>query len=267
MNATVMARRGSVWAQAWGLSWRSIVGAARQPSSWIPGMFFPLMLATVYSAQFSKVVDLPAFPFEDITFLEFMLPAAVVQGVSFGSINGGSELALDIENGFMDRLLSSPVSRTAILVGRLAGSMAYAVVMAIVLIMIFMLMGAGIAGGVGGVVVVVVTSALLALSLGSLAAALALKTGSQEVVQSVFPLVFVLIFVSSAFFPVALMEGWYAELAKRNPITWMIDPTRRLTVVGFSWGDAGQAIGIAAGLAALGVLVAFRSLRRRMASL
>ncbi len=230
-------------------------------------MFFPLMLAAVYSAQFSKAVDLPAFPFDDITFLEFILPAAVLQGVSFGSINGGSELALDIENGFMDRLLSSPVSRSAILIGRLAGAMAYAMVLALFLILVFLAMGAGIAGGVGAVVVILVTSALLALTLGSLAAALALKTGSQEVVQSVFPLVFVLIFVSSAFFPVNLMEGWYGDLAERNPITWIIDPNRRLTVVDFSWGDAGQAIGVSGALAVIGVGVAFFALKRRMATL
>lgn len=91
------------------LSRRSIVAAIRQPANWIPGIFFPFLLAAVFSSQLSKAVDLPGFPFQGITFLDFILPAAILQGVSFGSINGGSELALDIENGFIDRLLSSPV--------------------------------------------------------------------------------------------------------------------------------------------------------------
>lgn len=265
--SAVVAERGSVWPQLAVLSRRSILGAARQPANWIPGMFFPLMLAAVYSSQFSKAVDLPAFPFEDISFLEFMLPAAVLQGVSFGSINGGSELALDIENGFMDRLLASPVSRTAILFARLAGSLAYALVLAAFLVLVFVTMGADIAGGLGAVAVLLIASMMLALLLGALAAALALRTGNQEVVQSIFPLIFVLIFVSSAFFPVDLMEGWYGTVAQYNPITWIIDPIRRLVVEEFTWGDAGRALGLSALLATAAIGVALGALKRRMATL
>jgi ABC-2 type transport system permease protein len=261
------AERSSTMAQMAALSVRSILGAARQPANWVPGIFFPFMLAAVYSSQFSKAVDLPAWPFQDISFLEFILPAAVLQGVSFGAINGGSELALDIENGFMDRLLSSPVSRPAILVGRLAGSMAYAVALACILLIGFALMGADVAGGIGAIVVLLITAALLALLLGSLGAALALRTGSQEVVQSIFPLIFVFIFASSAFFPVNLMEGWYGDLAANNPLTWIIDPVRRLIVIEFTWADAARAVAVAGGLAAGGVGVAFLALRRRMARL
>jgi len=247
------------------LSRRALVGIARQPSMWVPGFFFPFMLAAVYSAQFSRTVNLPAFPFHDITFLEFILPASVLQGVAFGSINGGSELALDLENGFIDRLMAAPVARPAILVGRLAGAMGYAVVLSSVLMVVFTLMGADIAGGAASVLVVLIVAALLSLTMGSIAAAIALRTGSQEVVQSIFPLVFVGIFTSSAFFPVALMEGWYGSMAAKNPITWIIDPLRRLTLVGFDLGDMFAAIGIAAVLAGLALLLAFSQLQRRLA--
>jgi ABC-2 type transport system permease protein len=268
MAAERPAGRGSASVvQMVALSQRSIVAAIRQPANWLPGLFFPFLLAAVFSSQFSKAVDLPAFPFPGITFLDFILPAAILQGVSFASINGGSEMALDIENGFMDRLLSSPVSRAAILVGRLAGAMAYAVAMSVVLLVAFFLMGAEIAGGAGAVVVVLIAAVLLALSLGALASALALRTGNQEVVQSVFPLVFVLIFASSAFFPVSLMDGWYGDLAARNPITWIIDPLRRLVVVGFDWSDAAETVGVAAALAAVCVGIAFVELRRLVARL
>lgn len=128
-------------------------------------------------------------------------------------------------------------------------------------------MGADIAGGIGAVVMVLVAGALLSLSLGALASALALRTGNQEVVQSVFPLVFVLIFASSAFFPVNLMEGWYGDVAAKNPITWIIDPLRRLVVVGFDWGDAAETAGVAAALAVVCVGIAFVELRRRVARL
>lgn len=254
----------SVLAAGTELSRRSLLGTARQPATWVPGLFFPFMLAAVYSSQFSRAVSLPDFPYPDVSFLEFLLVGSVLQGVSFGSLSAATALALDLENGFMDRLLASPVPRSLILVGRLAGGMGFAVVQAVVLVVVFVIMGADIAGGVGTLLVLVVVSALLALGLGALGAAVALRTGSQEVVQSIFPLVFIAIFVSSAFFPVELMEGWYAEAARRNPMTWIIDPTRELTVTGFDAGTAFQAVGTAAGLALFGVLVAFHQLHRRM---
>ncbi len=256
----------STWPVVAALSRRSLVGTARQPAVWAPGLFFPLMMAAVYSAQFAKATGLPDFPFPDATFLEFILPASVLQGVSFGSISAAAALALDIENGFLDRLLASPVPRSAILVGRLAGGMGFAITQAVVLMLVFVVAGADIAGGVVTAFIVVVVAALLTLGFGAFGATIALKTGSQEVVQSLFPLVFIFIFVSSAFFPIELMNGWYQQAAQRNPITWVIDPTRELVLEGFDLGAAVQAVGVAAGVAMLGVLAAFVQLRRRMAA-
>ncbi len=192
----------SAWPVVAALSRRSLLGTARQPAVWMPGLFFPLMMAAVYSAQFAKATSLPEFPFPDATFLEFILPASILQGVSFGSISAASALALDIENGFLDRLLASPVRRTSILIGRLAGGMGFAVAQAVVLMLVFLVAGATVAGGFATALIVVVVAALLALGFGAFGATIALKTGSQEVVQSLFPLVFILIFVSSAFFPI-----------------------------------------------------------------
>jgi hypothetical protein len=53
-------------------------------------MFFPLMLAAVYSSQFAKATDLPAFPYDDITFLDFILPARSCRAWLFGSIGGAA---------------------------------------------------------------------------------------------------------------------------------------------------------------------------------
>jgi len=252
--------------QAVRLSHRSILGMLRQPQSWAPGLFFPLLLAAVYSSQFSKAVDIVGFPFQDVSFLDFVLPACVIQGVLFGSTNSASDLAADIENSFMDRLLVSPVSRASILLARLASAFMYGVVQAGILITIFLIFGANIAGGFPSIISIVLIAALLAVSIGSFGIAIALRTGSQEVVQSTFPLIFVAIFVSSAFFPVQLMEGWYGSIAQKNPLTWIIDPTRRMAIVGFSWKDLGQSLGIISAIASLGIGISIWQLRRRLVS-
>ena len=183
--------------QALQLSHRSILGMIRQPQAWAPTLFFPLLLAAVYAAQFSKAVNLPEFPYPNVTFLDFILPACVIQGVS---------------------------------------------ALALVFITSFLSMG-----------------------VGSFLIAIALRTGSQEVVNSLFPIIFVFIFISSAFFPVELMDGWYGQIAEWNPLTWIIDWTRAITIEGFSWKAFLQASGIISLISLAGIATSIHQLKRRLA--
>ena len=242
---------------------RALISTIRQPATWVPGLIFPLLIAAVNAASLSRTVDLPGFPPAD-SFLQFLLPATLIQGVLFGGIVGGADLALDIQDGFFDRLLSSPVARPAILLGRLGGAMALGVVQAVFFVAVFMVFGARVEGGVPAVLVLVVVAVLLAVAVGGFAAGVGLRTGSQEAVQNFFPLVFVLLFISSAFFPTALMQGWFQWVAERNPLSWMMNAARDLVLSSFNVAEALQAIGIAAAFAVLTISFAAAQLRRRI---
>jgi ABC-2 type transport system permease protein len=255
----------SIVAQTLVLARRSVRGTVRQPTMWFPALIFPLMIAAVNTAALGNATNLPGFPPVD-SYLQFLLPGTLVQGVMFGGIIGGSDVALDIENGFFERLLASPVARWAILVGRLAGAAVLGAFQALIFVAIFMAFGAPIEGGIGAIVVLILVGFFLALAVGGFAAAIGLRTGSQEAVQNTFPLLFVLVFVSSAFFPTALMEGWYQTVAELNPITWMIDGARDLVIYGFDIGDAIRAVGIATVLALVAIALATTQFRRRLAA-
>lgn len=246
-----------------GLSRRAVVGLFRQPTVFIPGMLFPLLIAAVQSSTLSGAVKFFPAPVPE-SFLQFVMAATIVQGVLFGGVQAGSELALDIENGFFERLLASPVPRQAILVGRLAGSIVMGAVQVVLFVAIFLLLGAHVRGGVLGVGVLVVTAMLLALGIGGLAAAAGLRTGSAEAVQNSFPLVFIAIFISSAFFPTERMSGWYRSAAQHNPITWLVDGMRYQVIVGFDAGEALKAISVAGAVAVFALALASSQLRRRL---
>lgn len=252
--------------QAAELSRRSIRNSFRNPVSFLPGLVFPLMLAAVYSAQFQRALGLPGFPEVD-SFLDFILPASILQAVAFGATAAGADMALDMEDGFFDRLLTSPVSRPSILTARLAGSAVEAAIKFVIILAIFLVFGASVKSGLAGVGVILVVSVLLAVAIGGISLVLALRTGSQEAVNASFPLVFSVLFVSSAFFPTELMEGWYKTIAENNPITWIIDPVRRLVIEGWSWSDGLSAIGLTLAFAVLTISWATVALRRRLASL
>lgn len=258
--------------QAQALSRRAIFALARQPQSWLPGFLFPILLALVYKAQFSRVIEMdpPLVGFEGVTnFLDFILPASLLQGISFGATVGAGDLAVDIERGFFDRLLASPVNRLVILLGRMAGTVVWAVVQTVVVILIFLALGARIEGGFGieglGIFLVLILCAvLLGLFIGSFAMGLALRTGSEEVVQSIFPMIFAFLFLSAAFFPTEAMQGWYQWLAERNPITFIIEPLRRMVLTGFDVGDMLQAILVTSCMAALTLTFALSQLQKRL---
>jgi ABC-2 type transport system permease protein len=251
--------------QARALMRRSIVGTLRQPQVWLPGLLFPMFIAAVNTSTMGRAVQIPGFPEVD-SLLDFLLPASITQSVLFGGLTAGSDTATDIQTGFFDRLLASPVSRTSILVGRLAGASVMGAFQAVVFMTVYGVFGVRLAGGAGAALLLVVYAMVLALVIGGFAAMLALRTGSAEAVQNVFPLTFIGLFISSAFFPTEMMSGIYRSIAVRNPVTWMVDGMRHQVVVGLDWSEAGRSLLVAAVAAVLSIAGAKAALRVRLRS-
>lgn len=263
-EAPAHARRIRPMAQARALARRSVVSTIRQPGVYLPSLFFPMLIAAVNNSAMARAVHLPGFPPVE-SLLQFLLPATIVQGVMFGAISGGSDLALDIENGFFERLLASPVIRPAILVGRLTGGAVLAACQAVIFVVVFRVFGATVKGGVPAVLVLMAMAMLVTLMIGGITAAVGVRTGRQESVESAFPLVFILLFMSSAFFPTDLMHGWFQWVAEHNPLSWMINGARELVIVGFDPAAALTALVVPAVLAVFTVSLAVRQMRLRLA--
>ncbi len=250
-------------AQAGALAGRSVRSTLRQPEMWLPSMIFPLMIAAVNNSAMARAVNLPGFPPVD-SVLQFLLPATIVQGVMFGAISGGSDLALDIENGFFERLLASPVARPAILIGRLSGGAVLGACQTVIFVIVFRIFGAQVDGGVPGVLVLMAMAVLVTLMIGGITAAVGIRTGQQESVDAAFPLVFIMLFMSSAFFPTALMSGWFQSVSEHNPLSWMIDGARYQVIVGFSWSEAVPAVVVPAVLSVFTIALAIHQMRKRL---
>ncbi|NOX31822.1 MAG: ABC transporter permease [Actinobacteria bacterium] len=238
---------------------RSVRGIIRQPQLWAPSVVFPLFFGAVSSAAFDRTRSIPGFPEVD-SFLTFILPATIIQGVMFGATSVGNEMAIDMENGFADRLRAAPVGRTGLLLGRLAGVMSLAVVQVIAFVGIFAVFGASVAGGLGAIVALVVMGSLLSGAIGSFALIVALRTGSVEAVNGSFPIFFAAVFMSSAFFPPELSGGWFETVARLNPVSWLVDASRDLVIDGFTVSAAATAVGLAAAGMAIVTAEAVRTL-------
>jgi ABC-2 type transport system permease protein len=232
------------------LGWRSIKQAFRRPQFLAPVIVFPSLLLAVNTGGAGRAVDLPAFP-EVGGFLDFELAGAILQAVLLAGVSGGIALALDIEIGFMDRLLAAPVARWTIVVGRLAATAALGLLAAVWFLAVGLVFGAEIVAGVGGAVVVIALTTLAAGAFGGFAAALALKTGRASVVQGIFPLAFVVLFVSSAFFPRDLLLEPASAVADWNPLSYIAEAVRDPVVSTLSAEELWK------GLAAIGFVAVF----------
>jgi ABC-2 type transport system permease protein len=258
--------RPSAIPQFLALSKRALLGTLRQGPLLLPPMLFPLIFVAINVSSFENSLPLlqRVYPGLD-SFLTFAVASTIIQAVLFGSVQAATDLATDIEQGFFERMVASPVSRPAIVVSRLVGAAAIGAFEALFFCVLLSLFGADIHSGPAGVAVLVLSGALIALAFGSLLAGLAISSGSAEATQSTFPLVFILLFTSSAFFPRETFSGWFRTLADWNPLSHLVEGMRDLVIDGWSMSAVQRAVLIPAAVSAVGIGLALLALRRRLA--
>jgi len=250
--------------QLWALARRSVVRTIRQPAAIVPAVGFPLFFLAVISAGASSATKLPGFPTD--SYFKFVLAGAFLQGALLAGVNGGTDLAVDVESGFLNRLALTPIRRLGVVVANVAGVLTVSVIQLAAFLAIGFAFGARIEGGVAGVAVLVALGLLTSAAFGALWAAVALRTGSSEAVQGAFPLGFIVLGFSSFFIPRGLITvGWFKAVATWNPASYLIEGMRSLVITGWDGHALAMAFGVGAGLAALGFAGAALALGRRLA--
>jgi ABC-2 type transport system permease protein len=256
VNASLASQIGNV-------ARRSALRTLRQPAQIIPSLVFPLMLLAINSSGLQRVTHLPGFPTN--SFLTFALAIPFMQGALFSVINAGTDLARDIETGFLNRLALTPLKRSALLTGLLAGSLILGMLQAAAFLIVGAAAGAHFAAGAGGVLVIIALSMLITVGFGALGLFVALRTGSGEAVQGMFPVFFVFLFLSSMSLPRNLIQtDWFREVATYNPVSYLIEGIRSLLVTGWDGEALGLGFGIAAAIALIAMTLASISLKTRL---
>jgi ABC-2 type transport system permease protein len=243
---------------------RSLLRTVRQPAAVVPAVLFPLLFLALLDGVIGPAENIPGFPASD--YLDFLIGGLLVQGVLFGGLNAGTELAVDLEDGFLDRLSMTPVRRTAMLLGHSAGAVAVRIVQTALMLTIGAALGVEFRSGAWGIAVIFLLIAFISLVFSSLGNLLALRLGSSEAVQGSFPLFFIVLAFSSFFLPRNLLgAGWFKTIADYNPTSYLMEGLRSLVITGWDTRVLLIGFGMAAGLAALGFAGSVRALRSRLA--
>ncbi len=245
------------------LARRSVLRTLRQPAQIVSALVFPLFLLAVNSGGLKDATDLPGFPTD--SYLTFALAVPFIQGALFSVMNAGTDLARDIETGFLNRLALTPLRGAALLSGLLAGAVVLGLMQAATYLAVGLIAGAELAAGAPGALVLVALSVSLTVGFGSIGLFAALRTGSGEAVQSLFPVFFVFLFISSMALPLDLIQTqWFHDVASANPVSYLLQAFRSLLIEGWNAGDLALGFAISAAILLAGMYAAATALKSRL---
>lgn len=223
MSATLApappARRGPALRHSVYLIGRSLRILRREPVYLAFTLIQPMVWLLLFGALFERVADLPGFG--GTSYLEYLTPGVVVMTAMMSAGWAGTGFIDDMRRGVMDRNLTSPVSRGALIAGALAYQAVVTVVQSLIVFGVGLLTGARYDGGVAGVLVVLLCATLLAVIFAALSCAVALTLRSQESLIGVSQfLTLPLAFLSTVMMAPSLLPGWVGTVARYNPVDW-----------------------------------------------
>lgn len=247
------------------LAERALRVQLRRAQFLLPSFLLPLLLLAVIASGTSAAQQLPGFPSTG-SYVGFVVSGTIMQGTLLAGLMAGIAIAGDIEGGFFDRLLSAPIHRVSIVLGRVLGTALIGVAQAILFLFVAWLIGADYTGGVGGILLTILLAALSASAAAGLGATIALRTGSLSLMQNLFPFVFVLLFTAPAFFPRALLNPVLESVSVVNPLSYVVEGMRAALFDLPGLGSVGW--GFVAGIGSVALTCAFAvwAMRSRLRS-
>jgi len=237
---------------------RHLRNFSRQPWYIAFSLVQPIIYLLLFGALFKRVVELPGF--NTGSYATFLTPGVVAMSALFSGGWLGVSIVSDLERGVLDRFLVSPVSRSALITGRLIQTGLVTVIQSLILIGLGLLVGARFAGGVAQVAVLIAAAVLLTAIFGALSCAVALVVRKEESIIGVVQfLLLPLTFLSSVFMAPALMPGWIRQVSRFNPLNWAVEIGR--SAPGAASMDWSLVLTRGAGLVALAVVATWLATR------
>src|SRR5215475_9172384 len=140
---------------------RHLRNLSRQPWWIVISLVQPIVWLLLYGQLFKRVVELPGFNAN--SYISFVTPGVVVMSALFAGGWNGMGILFEIDLGVMDRFLVSPVSRVALIAGRLIQMSVVIIVQSLILLGLGLVTGARFEGGLRGICILMISTILLAL--------------------------------------------------------------------------------------------------------
>ena len=218
------------------LTRRNLVNIFRTPEALLPPILISVFFLVIYQSTLGTAAGfIPGLSGK--AYLGFILPLSIVSSSLAGAGIAAQNLVKDLENGYFDKLLLTPISRTAVLLGPILAGAVILGIQSSIVIAVGLLLGLDPATGLPGLLAVIGLAVLLGTGFAGFTVSAALGSGSAAATQSAGFLFFPLTFLTASFVPLELLSGWLKTAAQLNPITYVLTGMRSLMLDGWNGGD------------------------------
>jgi ABC-2 type transport system permease protein len=255
----VAARPAGFFRDCVSIAGRALRAVPREPEFMIPAIVVPVFFYFINIGALEKLAERGTSVAD---FRAFQLPVAIIFAVT--GISRASALVLDIQGGYFDRLLMTPIRRLALLLGLMVADFATVVCLTIPVVGLGLALGVDFETGALGMVVFVLMGALWGLAFTGFPYAIALKTGNPAAVNTSFILFFPFAFLTTAFLPQEALTGWLSAISDWNPVTYLLAGMRALILTGWDGADLAKGFAAIGGVGLVSMTLAFAALRGRL---
>lgn len=259
--SAIRARPAGFLADVTSIAGRALRAVPKDLPAVIPPVLIAFFFFVVNIATLERLTESNISGFD---YTAFQMPTAILLGVT--GVSQAPALVLDVQNGYLDRLLLTPIRRSAILLGHMAADVAIAAALTVPIIGLGLVLGVRFEAGVLGLLLFVLLSAVWSLAFAGFGYAVALKTGNPAAVNSMFLLFFPFLFLTTSYVPRSQLSGWLDTVAAFNPVTYLLDGLRSLALEGWNGAALAKAIIAIAAIGGLSMAMCFAALRGRVAS-
>lgn len=223
----------------------------RNPILLFFSLFQPIIFLLLFTQLLGRFSDIPGFLQATGTdsYAVFATAGILLQNAFGSALQSGNSIVADIDSGYLQKMLVTPVSRYAILLGRLTSDAFRVLVQSIIILLLSLLpfIGVTINTGFVGLVLILFTIGFFGLAWSGISLAIGMKTRSSETVFAIGGFItFPLLFLSTALVPQSFQPQWIQDISAFNPISYAVNAVRVLMITGYDWMTILSAWGVIA---------------------
>jgi ABC-2 type transport system permease protein len=196
-------------------------------------MIQPALWLIIYGQTMSKLNAMSSAIPPNLTYLQFMTPGILAQSALFVAIFFGINVVWERDLGLLNKLLSTPASRSSIILGKALSAGVRGILQSIAIFVLAFILRVQLIMNPLHILGVFVIVVLLGMCFSCVSMALASVFRTRERMMGIGQAITMpLFFASSAIYPLSIMPGWIQPIARINPLTYVVDALRGLLATG-----------------------------------